>query len=210
MVISANILVPRAIALAAVGYCVWPSLTVCMSDTESKPPAKLPAVETTLLRPKMPPQPVRDPFQVQVAAKAGSPRKASKAGVGTGHGNATGKPVNPLAGLTLDATCIVGTQRLAVINGRLYAAEETLPTSNSATPPLKIANVLPYKVLFEWEGKILELTYSNITSSLAASHEAGVYVGGPKGVTGGSGTKKPHASRGARSSGKSRVNGAGK
>ena len=112
MAISANTLVPRVIALAAVGYCVWPSLTAFVSETQNKPPAKLPALETTLLRPKMPPQPARDPFQVNVAAKADSPGKSSKAGAGMAEANsATGgarpKPVNPLAGLTLDAGCIV-------------------------------------------------------------------------------------------------------
>ena len=60
MAISVNTLMPRAIALAAVGYCVWPSLTAFMSETGNKSPAKLPALETTLLRPKMPPRPVRD------------------------------------------------------------------------------------------------------------------------------------------------------
>ena len=100
-------------------------------------------------------------------------------------------------------------ERLAVINGHVYAVRESLPASNSATPPLKIVDVLPYKVLLEGEGKALELTYSNAAFSPGASQDADAHAG-PDGVTVGSGTKKPRPFTGARSKGNSRTSGDGK
>ena len=182
MAISANILAPRVIALAAVGYCLWPSLTAFMSETASKPPAKVAALETGLLAPKMPPLPARDPFQVKAEPVANAPAKSAANKSKLAAHEAVKKPIDPLEGLTLDATCIVGNQRLAVINGRLYAAPELLLESSSATSPPKIVNVLPYKVLLEWGGKTLELTYSNVASSAAASRDTDVH-GGPNGIT---------------------------
>jgi hypothetical protein len=214
MAISATTLAPRLIALAVVGYCVWPSLTAFVSETASPPPAKLPAVETSLLSPKMPPQPARDPFQVGVVAPTAPPSKSPKAGEGvaasgpaSAAGNVAVKPVNPLDGLSLDGTCIVGAHRLAVINGRLYAAREMLPASNSATP-LKLVDVLPHKVLLEREGKTLELTYSNVASALVPSRGAEVHAS-PNGVVTGPNAKKLNAVTEAKSDGKSPTRDAG-
>jgi hypothetical protein len=173
MVISVEKVAPRVIALAAVAYCVWPSLTALMSEPESKRPQKLPELAASLLSPKMPPQPTRDPFGFKVAA---APAKSSTAGAGAAK-NAPAKqaiaakpperPVDPLKGLTLEATSIVGNRRMAVINGRSYTAQETLRTPDPTSPRLKIVNVLPYKVLLEREGKPLELTYSDLVSHSA-------------------------------------------
>lgn len=203
-------------ALAALGYCVWPSVTAFMSQPEGKPPAKLPTLESALLRPKMPLPPLRDPFRVEIAGQTASAGKQASAGqgaggrrVGSAGEGAVKKRVDPLAGLSLDATCIVGAQRLAVINGRVYTAQETLATSSSAAPPLKIANILPHMVLLQCEGKTLELTYSNVGTARAASHEPDVYVGGPNETVAGAATKRPRGLTG-RSSGNSRTNGTGK
>ena len=111
----------------------------------------------------------------------GSPGKSSTEASTAGAGKTAGrsartatatktpdKPIDPLAGLTLDATCIVGGQRLAMISGRLYAAKETLSAGKSSTPAYKVVDVLPYKVLLENDGKTVELTYSDVARPAAS------------------------------------------
>jgi hypothetical protein len=213
MAISVNTLAPRVIALAAVGYCVWPSLMEFMSDVPNKPPVKPAALEATLLRPKMTPEPVRDLFRVKVATKEDSPSKVPEGGGAAGP-NPTVAAIGvistkPLDGLTLDATCIVGAQRMAVINGRLYSVKEILSASNTTTAPLKIIDVLPHKVLLEGDGKTLELVYSNVTSSVAAMEDS-VVRGGPDGITTGPAAKNPRGFSGVKASGKSRSTTTGK
>jgi hypothetical protein len=172
-------LAPRAIALAVVGYCVWPCLTAFTSRPAAKPPEKLPELAATLLKPALAPFPARNPFERKHAAVAASVKrgKPSPAAANKTAGKATGrvatKAVDPLSALSLDATCIVGGRRLAMINGRLYATQEKLGAGNSSTPPYKIVGVLPYKVLLELEGKNVELTYSNLASRPASSRRAG-------------------------------------
>jgi hypothetical protein len=194
MVISISKLAPRATVLAVVGYCVWPSLSYMTSQPETKPPGKLPELAAALLSPKMPSCPTRDPFGSKSAAQLSARRGASTAAVKLATkedraksstplvgkpaeklaaADTSEQPVDPLNGLTLDATCIVGRRRAAVINGRLYAPEELLSASSPSTPPYKIVDVFPYKVLLEREGKTLELTYSNVASRSVSSQSAG-------------------------------------
>ena len=96
----------------------------------------MPELATALLSPKLPPLPKRDPFGLAARAQRLSAKLVAKPGRGSnGHGsranpagkiNAPVKAVDPLSGLSLSGTCIVGDQRLAVINGRLYAPKDKL------------------------------------------------------------------------------------
>jgi|GEM_PF-4272724 len=63
--------------------------------------------------------------------------------------------------LVLNATCITGEQRLAIINGRTYRLKDTLDKSNAAAPSWVIAEILPHKVLLECQGKRLQLCYAD-------------------------------------------------
>jgi len=172
MVLSVGKLAPSAVVLAFVGYCVWPSvLELASASQPPKPPPKLAELAGALFSPVMPPCPTKNPWGGGNLASLAAAKQSAKAAdnpVGapansTGS-KTTGKPVDPLSGLTLDATCILGDRRLAVINGRSYAAHEMLSTSNPATPGFTIASVLPYSVLLERDGKTVELTYSNATT----------------------------------------------
>jgi hypothetical protein len=222
MAISTAKLVPRAIALAAVGYCIWPSLNALVVEPESKPPAKLPEVAALLASPALPPCPTRNPFARRTPAKPALPGGSSPAtaraatkGEATKHvnsaaANAAAKAVDALSGLKLEATCIVGNQRMAVINGRLYAAPAMLPASGKATPTLKVVGVLPYKVLFECEGKTLELTYSNTVSRAASSRAADASAKPGKSPRPPDARKPEAASPGAKPGDDSRISGARK
>ena len=86
----------------------------------------------------------------------------------------------------------MGDQRLAVINGRLYAPRDTLsagkPVANksannkpapdkAAAAPYQVVDVLPYKVLLACDGQILELGYSNVTTGSAPAKGNGKAAG---------------------------------
>jgi hypothetical protein len=173
MELPAGKLAPRAIALAMVGYCVWPSIARFFAEPEAKPPQKASEMAVSLLQPAMPPPPVRDPFVLPGAARpAPASGRAGRAanngqldqlvGLPAGRAAAGGSAV---PGLTLEGTCIVGDRRLAIINGRLYAPRETLAEPATPTLPCKILEVFPYKVLLECQGKQIELGYSDVASA---------------------------------------------
>jgi len=167
--------VPRVVLAAAVGYCLWPSVTALTSAPESTPPKNVPEIAGTLLSPKPLSAPDRNPFlsreEQDLANGAGtfSPIGGQSA---SGKAGDAGKPGNPLGGVTLNATCIVGDTPMATINGRIYGVKECLLTSDGAPTKLTVVEVLPYKVLLEYDGKTLELAYSN--TSNAAQPAAGV------------------------------------
>jgi len=165
MELALDKLAPRAIALAVVGYCVWPSLAAFQAQPETKPPEKPPEVAAALLKPAVAPFPKRDPF---VMTNSRPEKKSSLAA----SGKNAALLVDPLSHLTLEATCLMGGKRLAMINGHLYACREKSPEGDASTPPFTLVSVLPYKVLLECGGKSLELMYSNVASSNAASRPA--------------------------------------
>jgi hypothetical protein len=206
MAISVEKLAPRAVVLAVVGYCVWPTIMDLASKPDPKPPEKVPELAASALRPKMPPLPTRDPFGAKPAAKAMAARPATSstttaamvnkaaaklasrsaatkgpAGMTAAAKGPAGKTATagtaavaaksppPTAGLTLEATCIAGDQRMAVINGRLYRAQEMLAASNAAAPAYRLIDVSPHKVLLEYQGKRVELSYSDSASRPAGS-----------------------------------------
>jgi hypothetical protein len=75
--------------------------------------------------------------------------------------------------LVLNATCIMGEERLAIINGRTYRPKDTLVGPNPAAPPCVITEILPHKVLLECQGKRLQLCYADgVTESQGMSPTA--------------------------------------
>ena len=215
MAISANTLVPRVIALAAVGYCVWPSLTAFVSETESKPPAKLPALETTLLRPKMPPQPARDPFQVQSCSGGGLAAQVVQSGRGhrrgqLGHRRRHGEARQSIG--RADARCHLhcghpaagGDQRPLVCRPRDAAGVEL---GNAAVEDRQRAPVQGIVGVGRKDPGVDVFQRCLLSCRIPRCRRT---CGGPDGVTAGSGAKKPHAFTGARSSGNSRTSGTGK
>jgi hypothetical protein len=173
--------------------------------SEDKPPApeQMPELAAKLLSPKLPPLPTRDPFGLALPGRKPPPKDLAKQRGGNrslsrsnaaGKNNASGKAVSPLSGLSLTGTCILGDQRLAVINGRLYAPKETLTTDKPAvkraandkaaaadepaSSSYQVVEVFPYKVLLAHNGQVLELEYSNVTSGPPSSARGGPKAGG--------------------------------
>jgi len=205
MAISVGKLLPRAVVVGFVAVACWPTLTKFLAKEESKPPEILPELTAATLAPKMPPLPTRDPFGASAApgsstakdlasaaAKLAGSKSSTKLGSssdkigqrggGSAAAKAANKPVDPLSGLTLDGTCVMGEQRLAVINGCLYAPQEKLSADKSATSPYQVVDVFPYKVLLEHNGQILELGYSNVASRPASAKARGAKSGGAAGA----------------------------
>jgi hypothetical protein len=165
MQISLQKLVPRAVALALVGYWAWPSVDALRSQPKSKSAVKSTELPAALLKAPTSPLPTRNPFEneelIAVAGGAGSEKRGQ-----TGSAAARALKSNEL---TLDATCILGGRRLAVISGSLYAVHEKVPAESPSAAPYTLSNVLPYKVLLEREGKTTEISYSNIALSAESS-----------------------------------------
>ncbi|MCD4726847.1 MAG: hypothetical protein K8R46_04250 [Pirellulales bacterium] len=183
--------IPRTLALAVVGYCLWPSTMAFFSTPKTTSPKKLPELSAALLSPAMPLAPTRDPFEentatlasalkkvIQPVTKAATVKRPRKPTVKTerrvastsrGQGKPTGKGANHSGGLTLEATCIVGDRRLAIINGRLYAPKETLSLPGLSATPYEVINVLPYKVVLKCGENSMELTYPNVASKSASA-----------------------------------------
>ncbi|MEN6449783.1 MAG: hypothetical protein ABFC96_04750 [Thermoguttaceae bacterium] len=178
MEISTAKWLPRGVALAVAGCVAWPSLSALLPESAAKP-RKPPDAVALVAAPAQMPHPKRNPFGAR-GSKKQLPRSQGKVdGVGSASYPKLGaNGSDGLDAFRLEATCIVGDRRLAVINGRLYAPDEPLiepPRADSkaapkgvAAEPLvvgKIVDVMPYKVLLECQGKTLELSYSDIPAS---------------------------------------------
>jgi hypothetical protein len=168
------------------------------STPKEKAAEKTPELAAALLSPKMLRLSERNLFQSEVAASVSAPKKSSPSAsnslastvlgklstsatpgrvpaqrlAGAAKAKTPGKTVDPLSGLTLNATCIVGNQRLAVINGRVYAPREKLPVGKSPNSPYQLVSVDPHKVMLECEGKTVELKYSDLPSRSAPASGA--------------------------------------
>ena len=186
MAISAGKVAPSVVVLALVGYCVWPSVLELTSAPPPPPsPVKVPELAASLFSPTMPSPPTKNPWggmdveslaaakeAAKTAAKMEAAKEADKAAGASAGSAAPNKPVDLLDGLKLEATCILGNQRLAMINGQLYAPQKTPSAGNSSTPPFRVVGVFPNKALLECKGKTVELTYEGIVSQPASPPKA--------------------------------------
>ncbi len=197
MALPINKLAPTAMVIAAVSCCAWPY--VFSSDASGKKAATMPEIAPSQLSPRILPPPARNPFRQagESVAQASKPTKTAPASTtrtqSTGHpgGNgaiasrsaspAGGKPrADPLSGLALIATSILADpenrvpQRLAVINGRIYAERERLKSKDPSAPPCVVARILSDRVLLECEGRTATLCYANVAAKAKAKHAGGM------------------------------------
>ena len=179
--------IPRALALAVVAYCLWPSFVAYFSTPSPQQSKKTPELSAAMLSPDLAPSPTRDPFsQYTVStAKEDSPTKkhkqteAAKTRMDSKRSKDSASPVRleaPIAGradelkpMALEATCIVDDRRLAVINGRVYAPKDKLAMTKGTETLCEIVEVLPYKVLLKCENKIIELTFPDVPAKPATA-----------------------------------------
>ena len=191
MAVPIGKLAPTAVVIAAVTCCGWPY--VFSSDAAGKKAAAMPEIAPAQLLPRILPPPARDPFlpagaPVASLSKSAKPAKPAKTvpalaagskGVITSRSvSATGgKPhtsTDPLGGLKLTATSILADQRLAVINGRIYAERERIKSKDPSAPPCVVARILSDCVLLECDGRMAILSYVNLVVEPKANHAGGV------------------------------------
>jgi hypothetical protein len=159
-------LAPLAVVLATAVYCTVSGLIGSGSKLDVKPPAKLPEFTAALLSPTLPPASMRNPFRLP-----GEDSNKTVQSTPRGKKTVNAKAIDAKAvnanndGLVLNATCIMGQQRLAVINGQVYRQKDTLDTSTTAGAPCVITEILPTKVLLESQGKLLQLSYSDVAAA---------------------------------------------
>jgi hypothetical protein len=176
MALSVNKVAPSAVVLAFVGYCIWPSVVDLASGQPKPKEVKNDReVAASLLSPAMPSPPTRNPWggldaDALAAAKeaAKSAEKVADASSDSAADRNADRSIDPLGSLKLDATCILGSQRMAMINGRMYANQESLILEGASTSSYQIIEVLPYKVVLEHKGQTIELTYSTDASKSAS------------------------------------------
>ncbi len=161
MAVSVAKVAPSAVVLAFVGYCSWPSVYALLSPPPPPPPP--PAVTplaASLFSPQLPPPPMKSPWGGLDATALAAMRGATRSE--TAGGKAAAKVVDPLDNLRLEATCILGEQRIAMINGQLYGPQP-IPGVTTATNAFKVLKVSPEKVLLESKGRRVELTYEGLS-----------------------------------------------
>ena len=132
------------------------------ASTDKKAVAS-PEFSAATLSPTFPSPPKRDPFEFPGTKHVTRVRKDK----------ATLKKTPELvaaeakdSGLILNATCIVGQQRMALINGHVYREKEVIKGKEGkegGDDPVNwvITDILPHKVLLLCQGMPLQLSYSN-------------------------------------------------
>ncbi len=63
--------------------------------------------------------------------------------------------------LVLNATCILGDQRMAIINGRTYKAKDSVRKPNSSEPPYLLTEIFSNRVVLVRDGKQVQLSYTD-------------------------------------------------
>ena len=187
MAITTGTVVRTAVVLGAVGYCAWPG------DAASRPAQsdKLPAVSTAILSPAILPPPQRNPFRTAdgaplvpagaaAAVSGATSRCARSASKGKAADRAAAdRQADPLASLRLDATSICGSQRIAMINGRLYQPGASVAGSDRSAAPLIVQQILSYKVLLCREGRVIELGYADRARRAETARQPGAAPAAP-------------------------------
>jgi hypothetical protein len=165
---------PQAILLAVAVYWSWPSLSQSVSRPkpsaakDDKALASL-AFPAGVLSPTFPSAPKRDPF-LPPGAKPSSKGKKGTPSAAEAATLVAAEAKDP--GLVLNATCIVGQQRLAIINGRVYREKESIQTSGEATVPWVVTAIYPHKVMLSHQGMPLQLGYTNVAMKPSAAPAA--------------------------------------
>src|SRR5262245_25634203 len=136
---------PTALALAAGVYVVWPHLGPGGAAAGPSPASEAPEIPESLLWPKLPAPPARNPFDdpeeqraraqsairkrlKDLLKRVAAARKTANDLAVPGRGPRGAGGADPLAGLALNATYTQGGKGGAVINGRVVqVGEEVRP-----------------------------------------------------------------------------------
>jgi hypothetical protein len=170
---SVNKFAPQAIALIVALYWSWPALKTFVSPAgppkvEAKGPAETQDFTAALLSPKFESISSRNPFLALGARPA-----AGGGSVKVGKKGSAGKTAGDIreSGLVLNATCIVGKQRMAIINGRVYKEKEAIQRSGDESASCVVIDIHPHKVLLSYQGETLQLGYLNAAVKTVAGSD---------------------------------------
>jgi hypothetical protein len=163
---------PQAMVLAVALYWSWPALKATFPQAaaaarkaEVKKPAA-PSFAANVLAPKFLPFPKDNPFlSLEQKQKAIAVARAKKAGEKLGLAAKVAAIHN--SDLVLNATCIMGRQRFAVINGHVYKEKEAIRRPGDDSPTCFLTAILPHKVLLSDRGKTVQLGYLNLANKPA-------------------------------------------
>jgi len=184
---------PTAVTLLLIASCCWPQLELRRPGTRVRSTAELPRISSTLLAPPVEPAPDRDPFQpLHVRQDPPSQPENQATEVPPDQDTAvaatdTDGTDDPLENLVLNAVCIRGDRRVALINGQVCQQGKALPRPDSQKEPCIVAEVLADKVRLVHRGQTVELEYGtrDLPAALTAAspEEPVVPAGGRSGGT---------------------------
>jgi hypothetical protein len=165
-------LVPQAVVLAAAIYWSWPALTAFFSPSPlsatkaESTKAKSQEFTAAVLSPTFPPPSKRNPFESP--GEKHLPKTKSRKGAATNTAHLAAAEVKD-SGLLLNATCIMGEQRLALINGKVYKEKDEIQGPGASPASWVVIEILPHKVLLSCQGTPLQLSYTNTTAARSAT-----------------------------------------
>ncbi len=167
-------LMPLIVVMTVAVYLSWPAIAALMPGSESaskKPEAsakqgkggkkkeeKAPKKEITAamlsldISPKVKRQPFM-PFGAMETAADSVKKPGDKSPAPTSLDNLDN------TGLVLNATCIIGGTRLALINHQVYQEKEMIRQPIENAPQLIVTDIFPHKVILTCHGRQLQLCY---------------------------------------------------
>ena len=178
---SARILkfAPIGMVAGAMGYFCWSHFEEAAPARPSNEAAKPIEMTAALLKPPAAPELSRDPFLTEGVKAPPTPPTPKPKEVTHGQASAGAKAPAPgakksdeeprhassidasaVAGLILNGTYVRGDQRLAVINGSVYAQGQRISDSAAANPAITVARVDVDKVVLKLGRGTSELLYS--------------------------------------------------
>jgi hypothetical protein len=167
-------LAPQAIVLAVMLYWSWPVLKTftpqaptAAPKVDPKKPAAPQGFAGDVLSPRFLPPSKRNPF-LPLYSKSTTLAGPAK----RGQKNTIAKTAAEVrdSGLVLNATCIVGQQRMAIINGRVYKEKEAIERRGDEAGSCVVTDILPHKVLLSYQGQTLQLSYADAAAKPAAGN----------------------------------------
>ncbi|MHC4398927.1 MAG: hypothetical protein ACYTG0_04530 [Planctomycetota bacterium] len=165
---------PIGMVAAMVAWCCWPYLDDSGDGLVLEEPSTLPEITATMLAPPTPAVAERDPFRpAHLAVDEPPPEELPPDALPDVEPLPQADPLEVAAGMPLEATCVQGDRRIAMIGGRVYEEGEPLAMSDVVTEPCYITRIYPHKVRILHLGRVVELTYGDPTISDGSAQPEG-------------------------------------
>lgn len=156
----ANKLVSLGVATAAVAYGCYPFVSGAGPDSAAS--LQLPKLTSAMLSPQVPPVGDQDPFRIVRSTTKPPVTVAPPARVVASTPKPAFDPTAILNGLNLESTFLLGSKRLAMIDGHVYAEGAKLaPAKAKNGGELVVARVEMDHVVLRGEGHDLKLHFSS-------------------------------------------------